>query len=123
MVYPTDDKSNRIRSVLNDINGTEDPDDLMIKLISVLEEGGKVPESGKYYIFVYLPKTPNIKFDQNPLVAVSDVFSWGFRGINFHWGEVRQYTWSEIVGGIYEVYADELADVRELPFAKFGLNS
>ena len=123
MVYPTDDKSNRIRSVLNDINGTEDPDDLMIKLISVLEEGGKVPESGKYYIFVYLPKTPNIKFDQNPLVAVSDVFSWGFRGINFHWGEVRQYTWSEIVGGIYEVYADELADVRELPFAKFSLNS
>ena len=123
MVYPTDDKSNRIRSVLNDINGTEDPDDLMIKLISVLEEGGKVPESGKYYIFVYLPKTPNIKFDQNPLVAVSDVFSWGFRGINFHWGDVRQYTWSEIVGGIYEVYADELADVRELPFAKFSLNS
>lgn len=123
MVNPTDDKSNRIRSVIDNVIGMEDPDDLMIELMSVLEEGGKIPESGKYYVFVYKPKTPNIRYDQNPLVAVTDIFSWGFRGINYHWGKVRQYTWNEIIGQIYEVYADELADVRELPFAKFGLNS
>jgi len=56
-------------------------------------------------------------------VAVSDVFSWGFRGLNLHWGKVRQYTWSEIVGGIYEISSEELADAREIPFAKFSLNS
>jgi len=123
MVQPTDDKENRIRSVMNNIVGTEDPDDVMLELISALEEGGKVPESGNYYVFVYQPKTPNIQYDQNPLVAVTDVFSWGFRGINFHWGEVRQYTYQEIVGQIYEIYTDELADARELPFAKFRLNS
>jgi len=123
MVNPTDDKSNRIRSVIDNVIGMEDPDDLMIELMSVLEEGGKIPESGKYYVFVYKPKTPNIRYDQNPLVAVTDIFSWGFRGINYHWGKVHQYTWNEIIGQIYEVYADELADVRELPFAKFGLNS
>ena len=115
MAYPTDDKENRIRSVMNNVVGTEDPDDVMLELLSVLEEGGKVPESGRYYVFVYNPKTPNIKYDQNPLVAVSDVFTWGFRGINLHWGKVRQYTWSEIVGQIYEIYTDELADAKEIP--------
>ena len=123
MSYPTDDNSNRIRSVMNNVIGTEDRDDLMIELMGVLDEGGKIPESGKYYVFVYQPKTPNIRYDQNPLVAVTDIFSWGFRGINYHWGKVRQYTWNEIVGQIYEVNSEELADAREIPFAKYLLNS
>lgn len=123
MKRPTDDNSNRVRSVIDGVIGTEDPDDLMLELLSVLQEGGKVPESGKYYVFVYNPKTPNIQYDQNPFVAVTDVFEWGFRGINFHWGEIRQYTYNEIVGQIYEVYSDEISDVREIPFGKFRLNS
>jgi len=123
MKRPTDDNSNRVRSVIDGVIGTEDPDDLMLELLSVLQEGGKVPESGKYYVFVYNPKTPNIQYDQNPFVAVTDVFLWGFRGINFHWGEIRQYTYNEIVGQIYEVYSDEVSDVREIPFGKFRLNS
>lgn len=120
---PTDDNSNRVRSVIDNVIGTEDPDDLMIELMDILQESGKIPESGKYYIFVYNPKTPNIQYDQNPFVAVTDVFSWGFRGINYHWGEVRQYTWSEVAGQLYEVYSEEVADVREIPFGKFRLNS
>ena len=123
MNRPTDDNSNRVRSVIDGVIGTEDPDDLMLELLSVLQEGGKVPESGKYYVFVYNPKTPNIQYDQNPFVAVTDVFLWGFRGINFHWGEIRQYTYNEIVGQIYEVYSDEVSDVREITFGKFRLNS
>ena len=123
MKRPTDDNSNRVRSVIDGVIGTEDPDDLMLELLSVLQEGGKVPESGKYYVFVYNPKTPNIQYDQNPFVAVTDVFEWGFRGVNFHWGEIRQYTYNEIVGQIYEVYSDEVSDVREIPFGKFRLNS
>ena len=123
MKRPTDDNSNRVRSVIDGVIGTEDPDDLMLELLSVLQEGGKVPESGKYYVFVYNPKTPNIQYDQNPFVAVTDVFEWGFRGINFHWGEIRQYTYNEIVGQIYEVYSEEVSDVREIPFGKFRLNS
>ena len=79
----------------------------------------------KFYVFVYNPKTPNIQYDQNPLVAVTDRFQWGFRGINFHWGSrgIRQYTWDEIPGSLYEVYAEELADLREIPFGKIRLNS
>ena len=119
----TDDNINRLRNVTNNLVGTEDPDDLMLEIISALTESEKVPKTGKYYIFVYNPKTPNIQYDQNPLVAVTDVFPWGFRGINFHWGEVRQYTWDEIPGGIYEVYQSELKDLQTIPFGKFRLNS
>ena len=73
----------RIRSVRNNLIGTEDADDLMFEIISVLSEGDKVPEVGNFYVFVYNPKTPNITYDQNPLVAVTEVLEWGFRGINF----------------------------------------
>ena len=122
---PTSDKSNRVRNVLDNLIGTEDPDDLMIEILDAIQESGRMPSVGKFYVFVYIPKTPNIQYDQNPLVAVTDRFQWGFRGINFHWGSegVRQYTWDEIPGSLYEVYPEELADLREIPFGKIRLNS
>jgi hypothetical protein len=120
---PTTDNNNRIRNILDNLIGNEDPDDLMIEILDAIQESGKVPSVGKYYVFVYNPKTPNVQYDQNPLVAVTDRFQWGFRGINFHWGEMRQYTWDEIPGSLYEVYAEELADLREIPFGKIRLNS
>ena len=104
MMYPTDDNDNRVRGVVNNLIGGEDPDDLMIELMDAVSDSyTPVPEPGKYYIFIYSPKTPNIQYDQNPLVAVT---------------EVRQYTWEEMVGNMYEIYPDELADVREIPFGK-----
>jgi hypothetical protein len=112
-----------VRSVIDNVIGTEDPDDLMLEIMSVLQESGRVPQAGKFYTFVYSPKTPNISYDQNPLVAVTEVYKWGFKAINFHWGELRQYTWSEVAGQLYEVYPDELADLREVPFANIRLNS
>lgn len=119
----TDEVKNRVRAVLDGIIGNEKPDDLMIELLDVLTESEKVPSPGKYYIFVYRPKTPNIQYDQNPFVAVTDVFQWGFKGINFHWGETRQYTWDEIPGGIYEVYSSEIKDLQAIPFENIRLNN
>jgi hypothetical protein len=120
---PTDDKSNRVRSIIDNITGKENPDDIMLMLLEKITESGKIPSVGKYYVFVYSPKTPNIQYDQNPFVAVTDVFQWGFKGINFHWGEMRQYTWDEVAGSLYEIYSDEVSDVRELLFANIRLNS
>ena len=114
---------NRITPVLDGLYGTENPDDLATEVLDVLTEGGKVPEVGNYYVFVYKPKTPNIQYDQHPLVAVFDVFEWGFRGLNYHWGEVRQYTWNEVIGGLYKVSSLELRSLRTIPFARFRLNS
>jgi len=121
--YPTDNQFNRVRSVMDNLIGTESADEIMTELQKVLSESGKVPRAGKYYVFVYSPKTPNIRYDQHPLVAVTDVFQWGFRGINYHWGDFHQYTTNEIIGQLYEIYPEELADARELPFQKVRLNS
>ena len=122
--YPTDDNSNRIRGVIDGLLGTEDPDDLMMEIMEALNDTvTPVPNIGSYYTFVYNPKTSLIQYDAHPLVAVTDLFRWGFRGMNYHWGEMRQYTWNEVVGQLYEVNPDELADARELPFAKIRLNS
>ena len=122
----TDTNRNRIRAVTDELIGTEDPDDIMIELMEALKESETAPrevQSGKFYIFVYNPKTPLINYDQNPFVAVTDVFQWGFRGINFHWRQPRQYTWNEVPGGIYEVNASEVKDLQALPFANFRLNN
>ncbi len=118
----SDTDSNRVRVLLDGLIGNENPDDLMVEIISLLKEGGKMPQAGKFYTFIYNPKTPNVQYDQNPLVAVTDVFNWGFRGINFHWDDVRQYTWDEIAGGIYEVRSEELDDIRTIPYAHIRLN-
>ena len=122
-VTDTDSNRNRVRAVVDGLVGTESADDIMLELLEVIQESPKVPVPGKFYIFVYRPKTPGIQYDQNPFVAVTDVFSWGFRGINFHWEQTRQYTWDELPGKIYEVYPAEVKDLQELPFANIRLNS
>jgi len=122
-VTDTDTNRNRVRPVLDGITGTESGDDLMLELLEVIQESGNIPQAGKFYIFVYNAKTANIRYDQNPLVAVTDVFQWGFRGLNMHWGEMRQYTWNEVAGSLYEVYPSEIKDLQAIPFANFRLNN
>ena len=119
----TDTNRNRIREISDSVIGTRDPDDIMMELMELLTEGSKLPEVGKIYIFVYNPKTPNIEYDQNPFVAVTNVFQWGFRGENFHWRQPRNYTWAEVAGGLYEVYPSEVKDLSMIPFANFRLNN
>ena len=120
---PTDDNANRIRRILQRLIGTEDPEDLMLEIMDALKSTvSPVPDPGNFYTYVYKAKTPGIVYDQHPLVAVTDVYAKGFSGFNFHWGKMRNYTWNEVIGQLYEVDPGEIADLREIPYAKF-LNS
>ena len=103
---------------MKNLVGNENPDDLAQDILEVLTEGSNVPEEGSYYVFIYQPKTPNIRYDAHPLVAVTDVFQWGFRGINFHWGQVRQYTFPEIIGQVHLVRGSEFEDIKHIPYAR-----
>jgi len=107
---------NRIAPLVKKLIGVETADDLMLELMNVLTETRNPPVAGKFYVFVYNAKTPGMRYDQNPLVAVTNVYKWGFQGFNYHWGENRQYTWDEVAGGMYEIYSQELNDLRRLPF-------
>jgi len=120
---PTDDSSNRVRNIVNDLIGKEDPDDLMMKIMETLDPSGFIPFPGKLYTFVYIAKTPGIKYDQHPLVLIKDVYASGFNGYNFHWKLHRNYTWNEVIGQMYEVQKEELSDMRRIPYAKFVLNT
>ena len=119
----TDSNVNRLRSIVNEMTGLKDPDDRMLEVMGVLTASpARSVEPGKLYLFVYNAKTPNITYDQNPFIAVTDVFQWGFRGINFHHQDYRQYTWEELGTQVYIVQQDELDDLLSLQYGKLVLN-
>ena len=118
---PADTIGNRIRPISDSLARITNPDDLAQRVKSVLVEGPIVPIPGSLYLFRYVAKTPEIRFDLNPLVQITEVFSWGFIGFNFHWGQSRKYTYQEIQGGLYQVTTDELKDLEMIPFQNFQM--
>ncbi len=118
------EEDNRIREYLSDLNNrTNDPEEMMMEIMEALNDTvTPIPEVGKFYTFVYNAKTPNITYDQHPLIACTDLQSWGFKGLNFHWRQSRNYTWEELAGQLYIVQNNELDDLLAIPYAKFILN-
>jgi len=101
-------------------NGTNDQEEMMLEIMELLNDTvTPVPDVGTLCTFVYNAKTPGVTYDQHPLVAVTDLFQWGFRGLNFHWQEYRQYTWEELAGQVYIVQREELDALLSIPYAKF----
>ena len=116
---PPEINENRIEAIKSKLTSS-DPEDLMLEIMGALNDTVEaIPSVGKYYTFVYNAKTPNVQYDQHPLVAVTDLFRWGFRGINFHWQSSRNYTWEELTGQVYMVKSIELDDLLAIPYAKF----
>ncbi len=122
--YVLQEEDNRIREYLSDLNNaTNDPEEMMLEIMEVLKDTvTPIPEVGKFYTFVYNAKTPNITYDQHPLIACTDLQSWGFKGLNFHWRQSRNYTWEELAGQLYIVQYNELDDLLAIPYGKFILN-
>ena len=100
------------------IENLSDPEDIMVEIIDVFNKTELVPEVGNYYTFIYNPKTPNINYDQHPLVAVTSIFNWGFQGINYHWDKPSRYTWEEVAGRLHVVEDDEIMSLRNINYAK-----
>ena len=109
----------RIEELQEKLDGSEDADLIMMSIIEVFTETEWVPDAGKYYTFIYIAKTPDKYYDEHPLVAVTSVEKWGFKGLNFHWGESRNYTWQEVVGALHVINNDEIEYLRSLPYAKY----
>ena len=100
-----------------------DPEDIMLLIMEIFTIEEIMPEPGKFYTFIYNAKTPGISYDQHPLIACMELFRWGFRGLNFHWGEPRNYTWEEIQGYLHIINTDEIMSVRSLPYAQYLINN
>ena len=114
----------RVRELKRKIerSGTKVPEDLMLLIMETFKEDAILPQVGKFYTFVYNPKTPGIEYDQHPLIACTSIYSWGFKGTTFHWRDSRSYTWEEVAGKLYSVKYNELDELLSIPYAKFKLN-
>ena len=111
--------ANRIEAIKDQLTSS-DPEDLMLQIMQALNNTVEaIPTVGNYYTFVYNAKTTGKQYDQHPLIACTDLFRWGFRGINFHWQSSRNYTWEELTGQVYMVKSIELDDLLSIPYAKF----
>ena len=118
-----EDQRNRLERDVSNIIGLDDADDRMLAVTEILTETEVVPDVGRYYTFIYAPKTPRIRYDQFPLIACVGLFQWGFRGYNFHWPAFRNYTWEEVVGYLHTAYPLEMNDLRSIPYQNFQINN
>ena len=116
-IQTSSSKVSQLRKALA-IEGAEDADLIMMNILQIFNETDLVPDAGKFYTFVYQAKTPRLEYDEHPLVAVTEVFRWGFRGYNYHWRRMRQYTWAEIVGPSHVVRENEVRYLSSLPYGK-----
>ena len=100
-------------------NSTNDPEEMMMQIMDLLSGTvTPIPDVGGFYTFIYNAKTPNISYDQHPLIACTEVLRWGFRGIYLHLRKSRQYTWDEVAGQLYIVQYDEVDDLMKIPYRK-----
>ena len=113
---------NRIQQYQDNFIGLEDSDDIMLALMEVLDKKSWTPEVGRLYTYIYNPKTPNIEYDEFPLIACTEITPWGWKGLNFHWGKMRNYTFEEVQSQLYEIYSEELDSARALGYGKFRIN-
>ena len=100
------------------LKGVTDPEDIMLEIMDVLNEVDIIPDAGGFYTYVYNAKTPDLWYDQHPLIKCESVFQWGFRGYNFHWPEYRNYTWNEVAGQLHIVKYTELGEMLSIPYKK-----
>ena len=86
---------------------------------------GMMPESGKYYTFIYYAKTPRLLYDRFPLIVAGDLLSKGFRGFNYHLGKIRQYNTMDgdrLVSGLYEISTAEFELLRRVAYQRLVQN-
>mgnify|MGYP001441553530 FL=1 len=116
--------ANRIEPIKQDLEAAvNDPEEMMMIIMEALNDTvTPIPNVGQFYTFIYNAKTPDITYDQHPLIACTSLERWGFKGLNFHWRQSRNYTWEELAGQLYIVQYDELDDLLNFPYGKFILN-
>jgi hypothetical protein len=111
--------SNRIAPIRESLKMMDDPEEMMLLIMDNLKDIEIVPDVGNYYTFIYNAKSPDTEYDQHPLIACLEVQKWGFKGLNYHWGRTRNYTWQEIPGQLHLVRKSEINDLRSVPYALF----
>lgn len=99
---------NRLTNVLKNTSRRANPEQTLHRMMEALGKPHVIPTQDKYYVFVYQAKTPDLLYDQHPLIKCTSLQAWGFIGFNYHWNKFRRYTWAEVLTNLYEVRPNEL---------------
>jgi hypothetical protein len=110
---------NRLLPVLKNTSRRSSPEYILSRMIEVLGPAKIIPQASKYYVFVYRAKTPDLVYDQHPVIQCTSLHPWGFIGFNYHWNLYRRYTWAEVLTNLYEISPNELSTALKFKIAKF----
>ncbi len=115
--------TNRIRPLLDELNGAEYAEDIMDDLIPLLSDTQtNIPIPGKVYVYVYFAATPNILSDRYPIVQVKGVYDWGWTGMNLHIQKQRNYNFSRNTTPLYMLKPNEVQSALTLPLMRLYQN-
>lgn len=115
--------TNRIRPLLDELNGTEYAEDIMDDLIPLLSDTQtNIPIPGKVYVYVYFAATPNMLSDRYPIVQVKGVYDWGWTGMNLHIQKQRNYNFSRNTTPLYMLKPNEVQAALTLPLMRLYQN-
>ena len=115
--------SNRIQVLTSKMTGVEKPETVMNELMMVLRETElNIPRPGIFVTFIYYAQRESLLYDRYPIVAVEGVFDWGFKGVNLHLGEPRNYNFTAAASPYYEIKREELDDALGLPLMRLYQN-
>ena len=106
-----------INSLMDRMNRTTPEEAMSLLMGNYVGPSIIVPEPDKYYVFVYVAKTPGIVYDQHPFIQCLNTYRWGFTGENFHMGS-RQYSWAEVRSNLLEIEDNEVELVQQMPLAR-----
>ncbi len=115
--------NNRIRGLLDEINGAEYAEDIMDDLIPLLSDTQtQMPIPGKVYVYVYFASTPNLLSDRYPIVQVKGVYDWGWTGMNLHIGQQRNYNFGGNTTPLFMLMPSEVQSALTLPLMRLYQN-
>jgi len=110
------------------LNPNGSPDYYMDKLLDRLSRSRteEVMLIGGIYTFIYNATTRKKWFDAHPVTVIVGIYSWGYRGYNYHWeraggyieSPIRNYKFEHIHSLKFKIKPQELEDVLRIPTFK-----
>lgn len=110
------------------INPNGSPDYYMDIVLNALYRNrtNEVMSIGNIYTFIYNATTRKKWFDAHPVTVVVGVYSWGYRGYNYHWeraggyieSPIRNYKFENIQSLMFKILPQELDDLLKIPTFK-----
>jgi hypothetical protein len=108
----------RLERLKRKTKNVRDVDEIMRIILDIYGDTASFPTPGNYYTYIYNAKTPNLLYDNHPLIACLGLTETGFYGLNFHLGMNRNYTYPEVGSNVCLIESSEVSFFKTLSYKK-----